>query len=120
MTPEGKIEHEIFNVLRDIGIFVFKCDRVGIYDPIKKIYRRSYNINRVKGVSDILGIAPGGRFLAIEVKTQSGKLSTDQRAFIRKVQDSGGIAFVARSAKSAVLELAKHYPEDEDIRRYYQ
>lgn len=48
------------------------------------------------GVSDILGIYKG-RFLAIEVKTERGKLSPAQERFIQNINDNGGIAFVARS-----------------------
>ena len=32
----------------------------------------------MKGSPDIIGILPGGKFLGIEVKTDSGKLSLDQ------------------------------------------
>ncbi|HEY8272144.1 MAG TPA: VRR-NUC domain-containing protein [Pseudobdellovibrionaceae bacterium] len=120
MTPEGRIELEIFNFLRGIGIFCFKHDSVGIFDPVKKIYRKSSNPNRVAGVSDVLGIAPGGRFIAIEVKSEKGRLTDEQRKFIRMVQDNGGIAFVARSARGVALELSKYFPNDEKIRRYYQ
>lgn len=120
MTPEKEIENQIFNFLKSIGIFCFKHDSVGIFDPVKKVYRTSRNPNRVTGVSDILGLAPGGRFLAIEVKSEKGKVSDEQRKFIRSVQDAGGIAFVARSARQVAMELAKFYPEDENIRRHYQ
>lgn len=120
MTPEKRIENEIFNFLKSLGLFCFKHDAVGIFDPVKKVYRTSRNPNRITGVADILGLAPGGRFLAIEVKSEKGRLTDEQRKFIRSVQDAGGISFVARSAKQAAMELAKFYPEDEKIRRYYQ
>ncbi len=41
------------------------------------------------GVADILGILPGGRFLAIEVKTRRGRVSSRQKAFLKKVNDRG-------------------------------
>jgi len=120
MTPEGRIEHEIFDFLKSIGVFCFKCDRTGIFDPIKKTFRSNRNPHRIKGIADILGIAPGGRFLAIEVKSADGRLSKEQRLFLRSVQDAGGIAFVARSVKQAAIELSKHFPADEMIRKYWQ
>lgn len=49
------------------------------------------------GVSDILGVLPDGKFLAIEVKTPTGRVSDHQQKFIDKVNASGGVAFVARS-----------------------
>lgn len=46
------------------------------------------------GSSDIIGLAPDGRFLAIEVKAKGGTLSKEQRAFLSMVNNRGGIAFV--------------------------
>ena len=117
MTPEGKIENEIFKFLNDLGAFVFKHDSVGIYDPTTKRFRRSFNPNRVKGVSDILGIF-AYRPLAIEVKTATGKVTPEQRVFIRRFQDQGGIAFVARSVKDVITELTKHFPEDVKLQQF--
>jgi hypothetical protein len=109
---------EIFNFLKSIGIFCWKADRVGIYDPLRKSFRKNHNPNRIKGVSDIIGIAPGGRLLAIEVKAPKGKLTDDQRKFLVSVQDAGGIAFISRSVKQTATELAKFYPEENMIKRY--
>ena len=50
----------------------------------------------MKGVSDILGILPDGRFLAIECKSPSGKTTTEQDRFLASVNARGGLAFVAR------------------------
>lgn len=118
MTPESRIEQDIFAFLKSIGIFCFKADRVGIYDPIRKRFRSNKNPNRIKGVSDILGIAPGGRFLAIEVKAPKGSLTKEQREFLVSVQDAGGIAFVSRSVRQTALELSKFYPDEDRIKRY--
>lgn len=49
------------------------------------------------GVSDILGVLPGGRFLAIEVKRPGGKLSAEQAAFLSRVRMAGGLALVVTS-----------------------
>lgn len=49
------------------------------------------------GSSDILGIlAPGGRLLAVECKTATGRLSPAQRAFLDNVTRAGGLALVVR------------------------
>ncbi len=55
-----------------------------------------------KGTSDYLGIGPGGQFLALEVKAKRGKLTTDQRLFLRRIRDLGGVAAEVRSAAEAV------------------
>ena len=65
------------------------------------------------GSSDLIGwralvITPemGGRriarFLALEVKTATGKTTTDQKRFIDAVRAAGGLAGVVRSADEAV------------------
>jgi len=56
------------------------------------------------GSSDIIGIAPDGRFLAVEVKTATGKPTPEQIRFIDAVRLKGGIAGVCRSVEDA-LEL---------------
>lgn len=68
----------------------------------------------LKGVSDIVGILPGGRFLAIEVKRPGNErgVTLEQRAFIDRINKSGGLAFVAtsisdvRARLEGVVELA--------------
>lgn len=54
------------------------------------------------GSSDIIGIAPDGRFLAIEVKTQTGRATDDQIRFIEAVRRKGGISGVCRSVEDAL------------------
>lgn len=51
-----------------------------------------------KGVSDIIGFrAPHAQFIAIEIKTGTGKLTKEQRAFKCAVERCGGIFIEARS-----------------------
>lgn len=50
-----------------------------------------------KGCSDILGQVQDGRFLAIEVKTRTGKATKEQAAFINMVRQNSGISVLARS-----------------------
>ena len=57
------------------------------------------------GSSDIIGIAPDGRFLAVEVKTKTGKVTKEQQRFIEAVKQHGGIAGVARSPAEALSML---------------
>ena len=49
------------------------------------------------GLSDIIGIMPDGRFLAIEVKAEKGRVAPHQQEFIDSINARGGVAFVARS-----------------------
>jgi hypothetical protein len=58
------------------------------------------------GSSDLIGIAPDGRFLAVEIKTCKGRATPDQVKFIEAVRKRGGIAGIARSPEDA-LELLR-------------
>ena len=114
---EKEIERDIFLFLRIIGVYCWKNDSVGIFDPTRKVYRKSNNPNRIKGVSDILGIIQG-RMLAIEVKSASGSTTDEQRRFIAKVNQEGGIAFVARSVEQTAENLLKFFPSNNNLKRF--
>lgn len=63
-------------------------------------------IGALKGVSDILGVLPGGRILAIELKSRGKKPSQEQLDFIDNVNANGGKAFWADSLEKVKNELA--------------
>jgi penicillin-binding protein-related factor A (putative recombinase) len=115
---EKQIENQILAYLSKRGIFSFKIQSTGMYDPRKKIFRKSNNPYHINGVSDILGVMEG-RMIAIEVKRpyiskKTGKIkhktqeelrkmaSDDQIAFLNKVEANGGVSFIADSLE--VLE----------------
>ena len=54
------------------------------------------------GSSDIIGITPDGKFLAIECKTAMGQPTQAQLNFIAAVCRAGGRAGIARSGQEAV------------------
>ncbi len=54
------------------------------------------------GSSDLIGITPDGRFLAIETKTAKGRIRPEQQRFIDAVREKGGIAGIARSPEDAL------------------
>jgi len=106
MTPERAIQNEICAYLKLKGAFIFIHDSVGIYDPRRGVFRRNRSPHRIKGVADILGIWQG-RPLAIEVKTETGRVSPEQRAFLRSWDMAGGIGFVARKLEDVINELSR-------------
>jgi hypothetical protein len=119
LTPEKQVENAILEYLRMRGLFCFKLNTVGIYDASKKIFRKSNNKFVINGVSDIIGILPNGRFLAIEVKTDNTKTSkktypTDnQKFFLANIASNGGLAFVARSVDDVKAEFTKIRVDEE-------
>jgi hypothetical protein len=77
-----------------------------------------YRMGGVKGMADIIACAPdigppagsfglsrdwplqgGGKFIAIEVKSATGKPTPEQLSFLQAVVRAGGIGFIARNVK---------------------
>jgi len=57
------------------------------------------------GSSDLIGIAPDGRIIALEVKTKTGRVTPEQQQFIEHIKLMGGIAGVVRSVDDALKLL---------------
>ena len=90
MRTEKEITYAIRMVLKTLGIFHWKQWQGPMSQP--------------KGVCDILGIWKG-KMLAIEVKTNNGKVTEDQNRFIDRINREGGLAFVARSEDDVIDRL---------------
>ena len=62
------------------------------------------------GSADILGVLPGGRFLAVEVKAGRGRLTEAQASWHAIMREQGAACFVVRSPQEldAALEEALH------------
>lgn len=71
---------------------------------------RPLHAGLMPGSSDLIGLTSGGRFLSIEVKSDRGRLTTEQRAWIEMVRQFGGLAGEARSVEDfeAILEAARN------------
>jgi hypothetical protein len=91
---EKGIENAILDYLKSINIFCWKNHSVGIYDKKTGNYRKAKGDHHINGVSDILGILPDGRFLALEVKTPRRKnyMTQSQINFIINIEACGGVA----------------------------
>lgn len=63
---------------------------------------RRLHVGLCNGSSDLIGIMPDGRFLAVEVKSKTGRVSIDQDRFIEVVKQRGGVAGVCRSKEDAI------------------
>ena len=113
---EKEIESQILTWLNyQQGIFAFKVNTVGVFDPIKKIYRTNKNPFLINGTSDIIACVYGN-FVAIEVKTPSGLKSLlkakkereiNQVAFLKKVKEKGKGNAIAVSSLDSVIEFVK-------------
>jgi Holliday junction resolvase len=79
MTPEKKVKDKVVRILKDEGVYYFF--------PATHGFGRS-------GVPDIICCA-NGRFLAIECKAGTNKLTALQTREIETIRTAGGIAIVA-------------------------
>jgi hypothetical protein len=93
-TPEGIVLAGCLRYLQRRGIYHWR-NSVGAV----RIGPGRFMHFGLKGSSDILGILPGGRFLAVECKAPDGRLSPEQKQFIREVQELGGLCLVVRDWK---------------------
>jgi hypothetical protein len=82
--------HQVLRWLEHRGIYAWR-NSVGAY----RIEGRWIQYG-LKGSSDVLGILADGRLLAVECKTDRGRLSFEQERFLKAVRDRGGCAIVAR------------------------
>lgn len=90
-------ENAILDYLALRQVFAWKARTVGTWDQKRSVFRarsRRYMV----GISDIVGIYRG-KPLAIEVKTGNGYLRPDQKKFLHRFNEAGGIAIVARSVE---------------------
>lgn len=69
--------------------------------------KRSYSKNHMAGLPDILGIFKNkpGQLFGIEIKSKTGKLSTDQKLWLKRLEDSGVYVMVVRSLDTVIKLL---------------
>jgi hypothetical protein len=101
-VKETDIMRQIMLALSEAGCLVWR-NNVGV---LKNQAGIPIRFGLCVGSSDLIGVAPSGQFLAIEVKAARGRATDDQLRFISAVQARGGIAGVARSPEDALLLLA--------------
>ena len=61
-------------------------------------------ITNFAGFPDIVGLYDG-KFIAIEVKTETGVITKLQQHWIKKINEYGGISFVATSYSDVIENL---------------
>lgn len=114
MNPETALMHSIMLALSDAGCLVWRNNVGKAWHgvPLMRAGRQVTLANAdlfpyglCVGSSDLIGIAPDGRFLAVEVKTAKGRISKEQVTFMTAVQQAGGIAGIARSTDEALALL---------------
>ncbi len=59
------------------------------------------------GSADLVGMLRGGRVFVLEVKTASGRTTSEQQAWLDTVRRFGGFAAVVRSVDDALAALER-------------
>ena len=92
---ESEILKSILEYLTLRGVFHWRQNVISqaLYSNGKRRYVKA----AFPGVSDILGILPDGRALAIEVKRPGERPTLDQQAFLLAVNANKAVGFVATS-----------------------
>jgi hypothetical protein len=100
LIPENEVKRACLEYLTLQGIYAWINNTGALPVGDKRFIRFG-----LKGSSDIIGILPGGRFLAVECKSDAGRLSDAQRNFLEAVKEHGGIAIVAHSPEDIARAL---------------
>lgn len=103
-------------MLAEIRLALGRDDRVVLFRNNVGVAERG-GVRRLRfgvggtGGSDLVGIlAPAGRFIALEVKSKTGRVSEIQETFLSLIRAMGGFACVVRSVSdaTAAIERAAH------------
>ncbi len=97
---ESLIQKEIIEYLKANNWLVTRNHTQGIK------YTRGVGTNPNRGIPD-LGIVKEGRLTYIEVKTEKGKLSEDQKKWIKNAERYGVKTIVACSVEDVIKGLSK-------------
>lgn len=92
-------------VLHCRGCVIWRQNQGGVSAEYKGRKRFIQFTRGQKGVSDIIGLLPGGRFLAVEAKVGRNKPTEDQAAFLAKVNAAGGLGIVVYSVDELIAKL---------------
>ncbi|WP_010261112.1 VRR-NUC domain-containing protein [Treponema primitia] len=93
-TPESKVLRACLKFLEDMGFYVWRNGVGAVQIRPGQFYRFGK-----PGSSDILGVLPGGKILAVECKADKGRLSDNQKEFLKAVESLGGVVVVAKGTK---------------------
>lgn len=87
---ESALQTRIQRALRDQGCWVIKVHTDGM---------------GVRGAPDILCCTPNGRFMALEVKTGTGRATEMQKYHLQQISNRNAVAAVVRSVEEALTAL---------------
>lgn len=96
---EAVLQNLILAQLADLGVFCWRSNS-GAATRGDRLIR----FGKI-GQPDVMAILPGGRFLGVEVKSDRGKQTVEQRAFQTAVELAGGTYIVARELADVMVPV---------------
>lgn len=88
----------VFAIRVNSGAAIYRDGRAGLGQLVR--------FNSEPGMSDIIGVLPGGRFCAIEVKRAGArtapKRKAEQDSFQQRIRDMGGFALTVDSLQNLI------------------
>jgi len=111
-VKEKDVQNGILMWLNFMGCITWRQNQ-GAVVAEHKGKKRFFRMTSLPGISDIIGLLPGGRFIAIEVKRPGWRpnsrwRNSPQAKFIDLVNQKGGLAFVATSVDEVIERVAPH------------
>jgi len=100
-TLESIIKHDVRLALGGEPDLVLWQNSAGV----TAILGRTIRYGLCRGASDLIGVGPGGRFFALEIKAGHNRPSREQEMFMELVRSRGGFACAVWSVKNAMDAL---------------
>ena len=93
---EGDLTRPVLQLLALRGVFAWRVNSAAMRLPKSGGRVGFYRSCSITGVSDVCGVLPDGRFLAVELKRPGGGgvLRESPREFLGRVTAAGGLALV--------------------------
>lgn len=80
IPSEAEVQNAVCEYLERKRRFFWRQNTTGLYDPIKKSFRKMPKY-AMKGVADVIVITDGGYAVFLEIKRQGEKLRPEQKVF---------------------------------------
>ena len=96
---EAVLQRLVLARLLQLGLFVWR------QNTGKTQMRGQWVQFGLPGQADITGILPNGRRIEVELKSDFGRLSPEQRAFGARISESGGLYIAARTLDEVLVPV---------------
>jgi hypothetical protein len=104
---EAEVQRACVALLESRGVFLWRNNSRVMKVPGKGGRDRLMRMGGGKGSPDLMGLLPGGRFIAVEVKRPGERPRPDQYDWLDRVRSAGGVACWASDAATLDAVLAR-------------